>query len=259
MLRREKNINETVNLRNIKLTIEYDGSRYQGWTRLGKEESNNTISNKILEVLRKMTDETQIELNCGCRTEVGVHAYAQIANFKTASDMKVSDMKHYLNRYLPMDIAIIDVREVSERFHAQLNAISKTYVYRMTIDDVPSVFDRKYTYHCFKSPDKHLMQQAAVLLTGTHDFRNFSSVKKSKSTVRKLYDIDIYGAGQEMQILIHADDFLHNMARLIIGTLLDIGFGTRSKEDIEDIFEGIQTPSSPCDPKGLYLQEITYK
>ena len=245
-------------MRNIKLTIEYDGSRYQGWTRLGKDESNNTISNKIIEVLKRMTDEYTIELNCGCRTEVGVHAYAQIANFKIDSEMDVQDIKHYLNRYLPMDIAIIDVEEMPERFHAQLNATSKTYVYRITIDDVPSVFDRKYIYHCYKIPDKKLMQQAAMLLIGKHDFKNFSSAKKSKSTVREIYEIEVYGDTEEMQILIHADDFLHNMARLLIGTLLDIGLGNRMKEDIEDIFAGIQNPSAPCDPKGLYLQEITY-
>ena len=245
-------------MRNIKLTIEYDGSRYQGWTRLGKDESNNTISNKIIEVLKRMTDEYTIELNFGCRTEVGVHAYAQIANFKIDSEMDVQDIKHYLNRYLPMVIAIIDVEEMPERFHAQLNATSKTYVYRMTIDDVPSVFDRKYIYHCYKIPDKKLMQQAAMLLIGKHDFKNFSSAKKSKSTVREIYEIEVYGDTEEMQILIHADDFLHNMARLLIGTLLDIGLGNRMKEDIEDIFAGIQNPSAPCDPKGLYLQEITY-
>ncbi|MDY2812805.1 MAG: tRNA pseudouridine(38-40) synthase TruA [Dorea sp.] len=245
-------------MRNIKLTIEYDGSRYQGWTRLGKTESSNTISNKILEVLKKMTEEPLMELNCGCRTEVGVHAYAQIANFKTESDMKVQEIKHYLNRYLPMDIAILEVEEVPERFHAQLNASSKTYVYRMSIDDVPSVFDRKYTYHCYKIPDKRLMQQAAVELTGKHDFHNFSTAKKTKSTEREIYNIDIYGDTEEMQILIHADDFLHNMARLIIGTLVDIGLGTRSKDDIASIFAGKKEPSAPCDPKGLYLQEISY-
>jgi tRNA pseudouridine38-40 synthase len=245
-------------MRNIKLVIEYDGSRYQGWTRLGKDESNNTISNKILDVLEKMTSESDIELNCGCRTEVGVHAYAQVANFKTESDMKLSDIKHYLNRYLPMDIAITEVSEVPERFHAQLNATSKTYVYRMTIDDVPSVFDRKYIYHCYQIPDKKLMQQAALDLVGKHDFRAFSSAKKSKSTIREIYDIDIYGDTEEIQILIHANDFLHNMARLIIGTLMDIGLGNRQKEDIEAIFAGQAEPSAPCDPKGLYLQEITY-
>ena len=91
-------------MRNIKLTIEYDGSRYQGWTRLGKDESGNTISNKITEVLKKMTEEDDLELFCGCRTEVGVHAYAQIANFRTSCSISTQNIKHYLNRYLPMDI-----------------------------------------------------------------------------------------------------------------------------------------------------------
>ena len=158
-----------------------------------------------------------------------------------------------------MDIAILDVKEMPERFHAQLNATSKTYVYRMTIDDVPSVFDRKYTYHCYRIPDKHLMQMAAEQIVGKHDFRNFSTAKRTKSTVREVYDIDIYGDIEEMQITIHADDFLHNMARIIIGTLLDVGLGNRSVNDIQDIFESLLPYSAPCDPKGLYLQEITYK
>ena len=213
-------------MRNIKLTIEYDGSRYQGWTRLGKDESGNTISNKITEVLKKMTEEDDLELFCGCRTEVGVHAYAQIANFRTSCSVSTQNIKHYLNR--------------------------------MTIDDVPSVFDRKYTYHCYRIPDKRMMQQAAEKLTGRHDFRNFSSAKKTKSTVREIFDIDIYGDIEEMQILIHADDFLHNMARIIVGTLMDIGLGNRSVQDIDDIFAGILEASAPCDPKGLYLQEVTY-
>lgn len=245
-------------MRNIMLTIEYDGSRYQGWARLGKGESNNTISNKIQDVLAKMTGEGIPELYCGCRTEVGVHAYAQIANFKTDCDMDVHEIKHYLNRYLPMDIAITDVKNMPERFHAQLNALSKTYVYRMTVTDVPSVFDRKHTYHCFRTPDIRLMRQASLSLLGEHDFRNFSSVKKSKSTIREIFDIDIYGDSEEMQITIHADDFLHNMVRIIIGTLLEIGLGTRQVYEIEEIFNGEVSASAPCDPKGLYLQEIDY-
>ena len=245
-------------MRNIKLTIENDGSRYQGWARLGKNESNNSISNKIIEVLEKMTGEKDMELFCGCRTEVGVHAYAQIVNFKTVCPLKCLDIKHYLNRYLPMDIAVTDVREMPERFHAQLNAASKTYIYRMTVCEVPSVFDRKYTYHCFKTPDIKLMQQAAQSLIGKHDFKNFSTAKKSKSTVRNITDIEIYGDSEEIQITIQADDFLHNMARLIIGTLLDIGLGNRKKEDIDKIFVGKAAVSEPCDPKGLFLQEISY-
>ena len=245
-------------MRNIKLTIEYDGSRYQGWTRLGKHESSNTISNKILEVIRKMTGE-DVELFCGARTEVGVHAYAQVANFKTLSNIPEIEIQHYLNRYLPMDIAITSVEEVPERFHAQLNAKSKIYIYRMTVSDVPSVFDRRHTYHCFRRPDEAAMKQAAILLTGKHDFKNFSTVKQNKSTEKEIYEIDIYGDMEEMQITIHANDFLHNMQRLIIGTLIDIGLGKRRKEDIEGIFAGTEDPGEPCDPKGLYLQEVRYE
>ncbi len=245
-------------MRNIKLTIEYDGSRYQGWARLGKEESINTISNKILDVVKKMTQEDDIELFCGCRTEVGVHAYEQVANFRTSCQMKVADMKHYLNRYLPMDIAITNVKEMNDRFHAQLNATSKIYVYRMVIDDVPSVFDRKYIYHCFQVPDKALMQKASEYLIGKHDFKNFSTAKKSKSTIKEIYDIDIYADTEEMQIMIHANDFLHNMARILIATLIDIGLGNRALADIPAIFDGVAKASDPCDPKGLYLQEVRY-
>ncbi|MBE5817903.1 MAG: tRNA pseudouridine synthase A [Clostridiales bacterium] len=203
-------------MRNIKLTIEYDGSRYQGWTRLGKGESSNTISNKLTEVLCKMTEENDLELHCGCRTEVGVHAYAQIANFKTNSTLSLVEIKRYLNRYLPMDIAITEVVEETERFHAQLNAKSKTYIYRVAIDDVPSVFNRKYTYHCFKTPDVKVMQQAALSFVGKHDFKNFSTAKKSKSTVRNILNLEVYGDLEEIQITICADDFLHNMARIMI-------------------------------------------
>ena len=245
-------------MRNIKLTIEYDGSRYQGWVRLGKNESTNTISNKILEVIRKMTGE-DVELFCGARTEVSVNAYGQTASFKTTTDMKDYEIQHYLNRYLPMDIAIISVEDMPERFHAQLNAKSKIFIYRATISDVPSVFDFKYTFHCFRRPDMDAMKEAAQLLLGRHDFKNFSTVKHNKSTEREMYRIDIYDDGEEMQISMHADDFLHNMQRAIVGTLLDIGLGTRKPEDITAIFAGEQAASAPCDPKGMYLQEVLYE
>lgn len=244
-------------MRNIKLTLEYDGSRYQGFVRLGKDESTNTISNKITEVLHKMTNE-EIELFCGSRTEVGVHAYAQVVNFKTTTDMTLLEIKRYLNRYLPADIAVIEIEEMPERFHASLNAKSKIYTYRLAVNDIPSVFERKYVYHVFKKPDVETMKQAALLLVGKHDFKGFSTVKKNKSTEKEIFDIDIYNAGTEIQISIHANDFLHNMARVILGTLLDIGLGNRKKEDIELIFSGKEVASAPIDAKGLYLQEVLY-
>ena len=152
-------------MRNIKLTLEYDGSRYQGWSRLGKGESTNTISNKIIEVIEKMTNE-DVELYCGSRTETGVHAYAQVVNFKTTTDLQLYEIKQYMNRYLPMDIAVTEIEEKPERFHASLNAASKIYSYRVAIGEVPNVFERKYTYYCFKKPNIEVMKQAALLLAG---------------------------------------------------------------------------------------------
>lgn len=245
-------------MRNIKLTLEYDGSRYQGWSRLGKGESTNTISNKLLEVIKKMTDE-DVELYCGSRTETGVHAYAQTVNFKTTTDRTLLEIKQYLNRYLPMDIAVTELEEKPERFHASLNASSRIYTYRIAMGDVPNVFERKYTYYCFKKPDIERMRQASLLLVGRHDFKNFSTVKRSKSTEKEIYNIDIYADEEEMQITIEANDFLHNMARMLISTLLDIGLDKRKKEEIDSIFSGKAPASAPCDPKGLYLQEIVYK
>jgi tRNA pseudouridine38-40 synthase len=246
-------------MKNIKLTIEYDGSRYHGWQRLGKGESDNTIENKLLEVIHKMTGET-VELNCGSRTEVGVHAYAQIVNFKTNSAMKIYEIKNYFNRYLPMDIAVIEVEEMPERFYASLNAKSRSYLYRIAIGDAPSVFDRKYTYYCFRKPNVEMMKWAAQHLIGKYDFKDFSTVKKSKSTMKEVYLIDIYQDEKEVQITIKANDFLHNMARMIISTLLDIGLGERKVEDIAKILDPNDTEagSAPANSQGLFLQEIEY-
>lgn len=246
-------------MRNIKLTIEYDGSRYSGWQRLGKGESDNTVENKLIEVIQKMTGE-KAELFCGSRTEVGVHAYAQIANFKTKTDMKINEIKNYFNRYLPMDIAVTNVEEMPERFHASLNAKTKTYLYRIAIGDVPSVFDRKYTYYSFYTPDVELMKKAAKKLTGKHDFKDFSTVKRSKSTVKEIYSVDIIPAGKEIHIIIKANDFIHNMARMIVSTMLEIGLGKRKVEDIAEIFnpESEETGSMTVSAQGLFLKEIEY-
>ncbi len=246
-------------MRNIKLTLEYDGSRYHGWQRLGRGESETTIENKLLEIIKKMTGE-DAELNCGCRTEAGVHAYAQIANFKTASRMKLYEIKNYFNRYLPMDIAVIDAEEMPERFHAALNAKTRTYLYRIAIGDAPSVFERKYTYYCFKNPEIPLMKEAAQKLIGRHDFKDFSTVKKSKSTIKEIYSIDIYQDSKEIQITLRANDFLHNMARMIVSTLLDIGLQERLIADLDAILDmsSPEAASAPASAQGLFLQEIEY-
>lgn len=247
-------------MRNIKLTIEYDGSRYDGWQRLGKNSGQMTIQGKIEEVLKKMTGE-DIELDGSGRTDAGVHAYAQVANFHTNTTMKCYEIKHYLNRYLPRDIAVFEVEEVDERFHSRLNVKSKKYIYRIAIGEVPSVFDRKYTYYCFDRLDVAAMKKAAVYLIGRHDFKAFSSIKKTnKSTVREIYDIDIYNDGREIQITVHGSGFLYNMVRIIAGTLIEVGKGERKPEDMKCILDsrdreqaGVTAPA-----QGLFLLEVEY-
>lgn len=244
-------------MQNIRLLLEYDGSRYQGWQRLGKDESTNTVSSRLSDVIEKMIAE-ETELSCGSRTETGVHAYGQVVNFKTTSDMTPLDIKYYLNRYLPMDIAVLEAIEVPQRFHASLNALTRTYLYRIAAVDAPSVFERKYVYHSFRAPDITLMRQAALLFAGRHDFKHFSTVKKSKATEKEVCRIEIGSVGEEIQVTLCANDFLHNMARMMTGTLLDIGLGKRDKDCIEAIFAGKEEASAPCDPKGLFLKEIAY-
>lgn len=247
-------------MRNIRLTIEYDGSRYDGWQRLGKHSGQTTIQGKLEEVLTKMTGEP-IELIGSGRTDAGVHAYGQVANFHTNTQMKCYEIKHYLNRYLPRDIAVFDVKEVDERFHSRLNVKSKTYVYRIAIGEVPSVFDRKYTYYCFDRLDVAAMERAAAYLVGCHDFKAFSSIKKTnKSTVREIYSIDIEKDSQEIKIFVHGNGFLYNMVRIIAGTLMEVGKGERRPEDMRRILSSLDREQAgpTAAAQGLFLQEVEY-
>lgn len=246
-------------MNNYKMKIEYDGARYDGWQRIGKDESSNTVSAKITEIIKKMTGQ-DVELVCGCRTETGVHAYAQIANFKVDTAMKVFEIQNYLNRYLPRDIAVIELEKVDDRFHSQMNAKSKTYKYRIDSKNIADVFERKYMYHTFSKLDIDAMKKGAEYFIGKHDYKNYSTVKKSKSTVKTVEEVKIYDGGDVVEIRITADDFLHNMARLMIGILLDVGNGRRRPEEIKDVLEGVNGAliSPPAESHALFLQEIKY-
>ncbi|MGN0159867.1 MAG: tRNA pseudouridine(38-40) synthase TruA [Lachnospiraceae bacterium] len=246
-------------MRNFKLMMEYDGGRYEGWQRLGKDESTNTIENKVTEVLSKMTGE-KIELFCGMRTEKGIHAYGQVANFKSETDMSCVDILHYLNRYLPRDIAVIKVVEVPERFHASLNARSKTFIYRIDVNEIPDVFQRRYMYNSFKKLNVSKMSEACSYLEGKHDFKKFSSAKKNKNTLKEVFSAKVIDDGSEVQLEICANDFLHNMGKLIFGTLLQIGRGELEPGIIKDLLDvdSDVVPTEVADSCGMFLREIEY-
>ena len=246
--------------RNIRLTIEYDGSRYQGWQRLGGDSNANTIQGKLESVLSKMTGE-DVNINGSGRTDAGVHAYGQVANFHTDCMMSVSEIKNYLTKYLPSDIGIVEVSEASERFHSRLNAKQKTYLYRIAIPGVSNVFERKYLWYFPETLDIKKMEEAASLLIGTHDFKGFSSIKKTKkSTVRSIYNIEIKKTKKEIQISYTGNGFLHNMVRILTGTLVEVGCGKIKPEDITKALESTKRSDAgiTAPPQGLFLVSVEY-
>lgn len=245
-------------MRNIKLTIEYDGKAYLGWQRLG--DSDKTIQGKLEGVLSRMTDET-IEITGSGRTDAGAHAKGQVANFKTSSTMKLASMVEFLNRYLPRDIVVIKAQEAAERFHSRYNAKGKKYTYNVWTNEIPTTFNRYYSYHYPQHLDTAKMKEACELLVGEHDFLGFSSLKKSKkSTVRTIKELSIERDGSMMQITFVGDGFLYNMVRIIVGTILEVGSGKMELAEIEEIFaSGIRQGAGETVPShGLFLDEVYY-
>lgn len=247
-------------MRNIQLIIEYDGSRYDGWQKIAGNTKSMTIQDKIEDVLSKMENE-KVEVIGAARTEPGVHAYRQIANFRTNSTMAVYEIKHYLNRFLPRDIAVLEALEVPDRFHASFNAKSFQYEYKISVGEVPSVFDRKYNYYCFKKLDIQKMQKAAKYFLGNHDFKAFSDNKRmKKSTVRTIQSLDIYGDNKEVVITLIGDDFWPHMVRIIVGTLMEVGLGNMEAAKVEKIIESKdrELAGPTAEAKGLFLVDVTY-
>lgn len=248
-------------MRNIKLVLEYDGSRYDGWQKQPAVIKSITVQDKLEAVLSKMENET-VEVIGAARTEAGVHAYGQIANFRTNTDMKLFEIKHYLNRFLPRDIAALEVFEVPDRFHSSFNAKAFRYEYKITMGEVSSVFDRKYNYYSFHKLDIIKMRQAAEHLIGTHDYKAFSDNRRmKKSTVRTIHKIDIYADINEINITVEADDFWPNMARIIVGTLIEAGNETRTVESVKIALESLDRDKTgfTAEAKGLFLQEVIYQ
>lgn len=244
--------------KNYKMIIMYDGSRYHGWQRLpGKE----TIQGKIEQVLSKMCNKEGIEIIGAGRTDAGVHAKGMVANVNLETDFETTQIKTYLNTYLPEDIAVLEVREASYRFHARYNAIGKSYCYTCYDGEGKPVFDRKYVNTLETSPNLEKMREVATVLTGEHDFRNFCmNPSKKKSTVRNVDRIEIIKENDRIYFHFHGNGFLQNMVRILVGTLLEVGYGRMSKEQVAEVLEMKERkkagPTAPA--KGLCLMNVDY-
>ena len=260
-------------MQNIKLTLQYDGTRYLGWKRPEKDHTDRTVSYKIENVLEKVTG-TPVTLFSGVRTEPGVHARNLTVNFLTESQLTPAEFKTVLNQYLPQDIAVLDAVSTPERFRADLNAREITYEYAMDLSPIYDLFHKNYRgrltdllsdslfdlspEQTAELPNILLMETAAHSLLGKHDFKHFSSIRKKKGTEKEIKTITFVTEESTLYIRMTANDFLYQMAPFILGTLLDIGIGKRSVECINAILEGKEKPSASCDTKGLILYNIVY-
>ena len=243
-------------MRNLRLDISYDGTRYKGWQRLPG--LDNTIQGKLEQCLSKILGQP-IEVTGSGRTDAGVHALGQVANFHCESDMEAAEILKQLRRYLPEDIGIYSCKEVSTRFHARLNAKEKTYLYRIWNSDKPCVFQRKYVTILPEKLDLNAMGEAAECFCGEHDFSAFcGNPRFKKSTVRFIRSLEISG-DEEIQIRVTGNGFIHNQVRIMVGTLIEVGRGKRSPESIPDLFGGKRAEAGFLAPaQGLCLLEVTY-
>ena len=244
-------------MRNLRLDICYDGTRYRGWQRLPERE--DTIQGKLETALSRILEEP-IEITGSGRTDAGVHARGQVANFHCESAMTAGEILASLRRYLPEDIGIYSCRDVSPRFHARLNAKEKTYLYRIWNSDTPCVFDRRYVTVMPEQLDLGAMEEAAKLLCGEHDFSAFcGNPKMKKSTVRFLRRIAIQRQGEELQLRFTGNGFLYNMVRILVGTLIEVGRGERTPQSVPSLFGGKRSQAGFLAPaQGLCLEEVLY-
>ena len=249
---------EKIHEKNIKLVLEYDGTAYRGWQRQG---DLPTIQKILEDCIGRITQERVTLFGSG-RTDAGVHALNQTANFKTSSRIPVNNLFRGTNSMLPEDIVIREMQEVDENFHSRYSAKSKSYLYRILNSPVRSPLQRNHAWfvRCFLDTEK--MTRALSMIQGNHDFTSFCAAGSDvKSCVRTILRAEISSDPEQVIfITIEADGFLRHMVRNIVGTLVEIGAGEDASETMRDILEakdrgraGITAP-----PQGLFLQDVRY-
>ena len=249
-------------MKNYKMVVSYDGTRYFGWEH--QPDTEMTIQGKLESVLNQMVQmpegESVTVIGAG-RTDAGVHARAMTCNVLLDTDLPEEDIQAYMNRYLPDDRSVNSVRIAADRFHSRFKAVGKTYRYTCWYGPSKPVFDRRYVTVLDKAPDVERMREAAEYLTGMHDYRSFcGNPRMKKSTVRVVDVIRIEESGSYIRFYYHGNGFLQNMVRIMTGTLLEVGLGKREPEDVAAIIEACdrKTAGYTAPAQGLCLMKVDY-
>ena len=245
-------------MRNIRLVIEYDGKDFNGWQ---KQPNKLNIQGEIERAIMEITKEEKIDLIASGRTDAGVHALGQIANFKTNSLIPVEKIAMAINSQVKKSIVIKSAEEVDEKFHSRYNCKQKTYRYVINNSETGSAIYRNLEYHYPIKLDVDKMKEAVKYFEGEHDFKAFrASGTGSKTSVRKIYKANVYKQDERIYIELTGSGFLYNMVRIIAGTLIDVGNGKTSVEDVSKIIElGDRTKAGKTlPPQGLFLVKVEY-
>lgn len=245
-------------MRNFKLCLCYDGSRYRGWQKQGN--TPDAIQGKV-EALLSRSLEQPVELHGSGRTDAGVHARCQTCSFRADTPLSCPELLELIRRYLPEDIGALSLEEAEASFHARLSCRGKSYVYFVWNSPEPNVFYRKYSFNCPQKLNIAAMREAAKALLGEHDFTSFCSLKRmKKSPVRRLDAVEISREGDMLRLKFSGGGFLYNMVRILTGALIEVGLGERRAEDIPAVLAACdrQAAGFTAPAHGLFLWEQSY-
>lgn len=249
---------QTCSMRNIRLLIEYEGTRYSGW-QFQKEVP--TIQGAVAEAVKRLIGQ-DAELFGASRTDAGVHAFGQVASFKTASMISLSGMVHGLNFMLPEDISIRDAVEAPLDFDPRRDAKGKTYVYRILNRSAPSSIMRNFSWHVFKPLDIDLMRRGAVHLIGEKDFSSLMAAGSDAThSIREVTAVNIEDRGDGLiEIEVKGTAFLRHMVRIVAGTLAEVGKGRLRPDDVAEVIEARDRTAAPmtAPSRGLFLMKVDY-
>ncbi|MBI3595936.1 MAG: tRNA pseudouridine(38-40) synthase TruA [Nitrospirae bacterium] len=249
---------------NIKLVIEYDGSRYHGWQR---QPGLPTVQGALEAAVATIAQQRPTVIGAG-RTDAGVHAQGQVANFKINARLTSAAWMRALNSLLPEDIVIVSAQKVSSRFHSRFSAVGKIYRYRILNRRYPPAIGRQYVWTVYSALDIRRMKSAAQVLLGKHDFSSFKGANpsedrtkgKKRSAVCHLRRLDLVKRYDDLVITIEADRFLQQMVRTIVGTLVEVGRGRRGPREMSILLQKkdrrFSGPTAPA--QGLCLVEVKY-
>jgi len=244
-------------MRRVALILEYDGTDFRGWQ---LQATGRTVQGVLEEAIFKATGARSRVHGAG-RTDVGVHAEGQVAHFDTDSELTVGDMLGALNYYLPHDVAVLAVQDVSSEFHARFSATSKLYRYRLLLSRVRRPLRERFCVREGRELGVEAMRRCAALLEGRHDFASFASEAwRMGSTVRTVLRSEWQQEGEELLYFVEADGFLYKMVRALVGTMLRVGLGKLTVDDFQRVMNaGDRAAAGPCAPaKGLTLLSVKY-